>query len=433
MIKPRVHDEMHSWARDLLPICRSLTGDGVRQTLKYFQGIAPDLTIHEVPSGTTVFDWVVPQEWNIKDAYVADETGRRVIDFKAHNLHVVGYSEPVDRWLTLDELQPHLYSKPSQPDAIPYVTSYYSRTWGFCLRHDERLKLRPGRYRAVVDSTLAPGHLTYADLLIPGRSQKEVLVSSYICHPGMANNELSGPILAVALARWLASEPRELSYRIVLAPETIGSLVYLSRNLDIMKRNTIAGFVLSCVGDERTYSMLGSRLGTSLADRLTRHALRHHAPHFDEYSYLWPHRGSDERNYCSPGVDLPVVSIMRSKYGTYPEYHTSLDNLDLVTPAGLGGSLKLLARCMMVLEGNSVYRVTCLGEPRLGPRGLYPMMNVPGSGYEAELTNLMNVIAYCDGNHSVLDIAERIGVPAWDCLPIIDRLLQEGLVEKVAA
>jgi aminopeptidase-like protein len=431
MFDPAVYEEMHGWARDLFPICRSITGNGVRQTLQYFRKILPGLTIHEVPSGTPAFDWVVPPEWNIRDAYVADESGRRVIDFKAHNLHVVGYSEPVDTWLTLEELQPHLYSKPEQPDAIPYVVSYYTRRWGFCLRHRDRLALRPGRYHAVVDSTIAPGSLTYGDLLIPGTSDREVLLSSYICHPSMANNELSGPVVLVALARWLASRPRHLTYRVVLVPETIGSIVYLSRNLDAMKQRTIAGYVLSCVGDDRAYSLLCSRLGTTLTDRLTRHALNHHAGKYDEYSYLWPNRGSDERNYCSPGIDLPVVSIMRSKYGTFPEYHTSLDDLALVTPSGLGGTLELLAKCMIVLDDNATYRMTCLGEPRLGPRGLYPTLQKPGTGYETELTNMMNVIAYCDGNHSVLDIAERIGVAAWECLPIIARLRQERLVEAV--
>jgi aminopeptidase-like protein len=250
----------------------------------------------------------------------------------------------------------------------------------------------------------------------------------------MANNELSGPVVVTALARWLMSEPRQLSYRIVLIPETIGSIVYLSRNLEEMKQRTIAGFVLSCVGDERAYSLLNSRLGTTLTDRLARHALRYHAGNYDEYSFLWPNRGSDERNFCSPGVDLPVVSIMRSKYGTYPEYHTSLDDLSVVTPSGLGGTLELLAKCITVLEKNGTYRLTCHGEPCLGPRGLYPTISNSGFGFdETELTKLMNVIAYCDGDHNVLDLAERIGVPAWECLPIIDRLREEGLVERVAS
>jgi aminopeptidase-like protein len=424
--------EMHQWATDLFPICRSLTGNGVRQTLRYLQKIIPGLVLHEVPSGTKVFDWIVPPEWNIRDAYVTDKSGRRVIDFNEHNLHVVGYSEPIDKWLSLEELQPHLHSKPDHPDAIPLVLSYYKRDWGFCLRHRDRLGLQAGRYHAVIDSTLEPGDLTYGELLLPGKTEKEVLLSTYVCHPSMANNELSGPVVVAALARLLASAPRRLSYRVVFIPENIGSIVYLSRNLAVMKQRTIAGFVVSCAGDDRAYSLLYSRLGDTLADRLARHVLRHHAGEFKEYDYLWPNRGSDERNYCSPGVDLPVVSVMRTKYGEYPEYHTSLDDLKLVTPSGLAGALEVLSKCITILERNETYKMTCLGEPQLGPRGLYPTMNWPGSGYGTELTNLMNVIAYCDGNHSVLDIAERIGIPGWECLPIIDRLLHERLVERVS-
>src|SRR5262249_41868488 len=315
------------------------------------------MTIHEVPSGTKAFDWTVPPEWNIRDGYVTDESGRRVIDFKQHNLHVVGYSEPVDAWLSLDELQEHLYSKPEQPNAIPLVVSYYTRTWGFCLRHRDRERLQPGRYHAVIDSTLDPrGHLTYGEMLIPGRSPSEVLVSCNVCHSSMANNELSGPVVATALAQWLsATAPRKLSYRIVFIPETIGSLVYLSHNLRQMIERTVAGFVVACVGDERCYSMIGSRMGNTLTDRVMRHVLRHHAGAFKEYSYLWPTRGSDERNYCSPGVDLPVVAFTRSKYGEYPEYHTSLDDLTLVTPAGLAGSLDVLKKCIEIVEGNAIY------------------------------------------------------------------------------
>jgi aminopeptidase-like protein len=312
------------------------------------------------------------------------------------------------------------------------VLSYYTRDWGFCLRHRDRLTLKGGRYHAVIDSTLELGHLTYGELLLSGQSTQEVLLSTYVCHPSMANNELSGPVVATALARWLASAPRRLSYRVVFIPENIGSIVYLSRNLVAMKERTIAGFVVSCAGDDRAYSVLYSRLGNTLTDRLVRHVLRHHAGEFKEYDYLWPNRGSDERNYCSPGVDLPVVSIMRTKYGEYPEYHTSLDDLNLVTPSGLAGALEVLTKCITILEENETYRMTCLGEPQLGPRGLYPTMTKPGSSYGTELTNLMNVIAYCDGNHAVLDIAERIGIPAWECLPIIDRLLQEKLIEKVS-
>jgi aminopeptidase-like protein len=428
----RIDEEMYAWARELFPICRSITGNGVRQTLRFLAGLLPGLTLHEVPSGTRAFDWVVPDEWNIREAWIEDVTGRRIVDFADNNLHVVSYSEPVDRWVELQELEQYLHSLPGQPQAIPYVTSYYTRNWGFCLRHAEREQLTPGRYHVHIDSTLAPGSLTYGELLLPGASSDEVLLSTYVCHPSLANNELAGPVVTTALARWLASARRRLSYRIVFVPENIGSNVYLSRNLQQMRARTIAGYVITCVGDDRTYSLLASRRGDTLADRVARHVLRFHAGSFDEYSYLWPNRGSDERNYCSPGVDLPVASIMRSKYGRYPEYHTSLDNLSFISSAGLGGALSVLQKCVLVLEWNRRWQTTVRGEPRLGPRGLYPTMNTKDCGAGAELTLLMNILAYSDGEHDLVALAERIGANALDCLPVIARLEQERLLEPVA-
>jgi aminopeptidase-like protein len=415
----------HALATRLFPICRSITGNGVRQTLSILEEHLPRLQVHEVASGSAAFDWTVPAEWNIDEAYIEDEQGRRIVDFATSNLHVVGYSVPVDEWIELEDLQLRLHSLPEQPDAIPYVTSYYSPYWGFCLSQEARGSLAPGRYHAVIRSALAPGSLTYGELFLPGREDEEVLISTYVCHPSLANNELSGPAVVTALAQWLMEKDRRYSYRFVFVPETIGSIVYLSRNLEHLKSKVIAGFNVTCVGDERAYSYLPSRAGNALSDVAAKHALKHLVGDFVEYS--WLDRGSDERQYCAPGVDLPVCSIMRSKYGEYPEYHTSLDDLSLITPNGLGGAYEVLKAAIEAIEIDVRPRVTVLCEPQLGKRGLYP--NLGTKETQAKVAAMMDLISYSDGQRTLLEIAELINHPIWELDRILQPLRAAGLIK----
>jgi aminopeptidase-like protein len=419
---------MYDLAVELFPLNRSLTGEGVRQTLARLQKRLPQLAIHEVPSGTPAFDWQVPREWVIQDAYLIGPDGDKIVDFKDNNLHVVGYSTPVDATLSLEELQDHLYSLPDQPEAIPYITSYYKERWGFCLSHEQRQSLKPGHYQAVIDSQLKDGSLTYGEWIYPGETQQEIFISTYVCHPSMANNELSGPVVATHLAQWIQSAPRRLTYRVIFIPETIGSIVYLSRHLEAMQRNIIAGFNLTCIGDDRAYSYLASRQENTLADRAAQHVLGQMHPGYVRYDYL--DRGSDERQYCSPGVDLPVVSVMRTKYGEFPEYHTSLDNLNLISPQGLEGGYEVMRTILECLEANRTLKVTVLGEPQLGKRGLYPTVSTKQSG--AIVRDMMNLIAYSDGTRDLLTVAEKIRAPMWELIPLADRLEAEGVLQEIS-
>jgi len=419
---------MHSLAQELWNFPRSLTGDGVRATFDVLAGYLPGLTIHEVPSGTSAFDWTVPNEWNIRDAYLVGPDGTRIIDFKNSNIHVVGYSDAIDARLTLDELQPHLHSDPEHPSVIPYVTSYYNRVWGLCLPQDVRDQLQPGDYHAVIDSSLEPGSLTYGELVIPGDSTDEVFISTYICHPSLANNELSGPVVSVALARWLMSLPsRKFTYRFVFVPETIGAITYLSRNLAHLKANVVAGYQLTCIGDEGDYSYMESRLGGLPIDRIARRAVLGTAQPAI-YSYL--DRGSDERHYCSPGVDLPLISLMRTKYGSYPQYHSSADDLTFVTPAGLQGGFNLVQSCIREFEFSIYYRTTVFAEPQLGKRGLYHAMH--GRTVADVVLLRTNVLAYADGHHSLQDMAELFERPIEDIQAVVAELLEHGLLEEVS-
>lgn len=417
--------EMYEFAEKLFPIGRSLTGEGVRESLRMIKEHIPELEIKAVPSGTQVFDWAVPKEWEIREGYIEDDRGDRIIDHKVNNLHVMGYSTPVDSYVSLEELLQYIKVEEDQPEVIPYVTSYYSPRFAFCMSKKQRDSLKPGTYHMVIDSRHFDGELNYGELLLPGASEKEVLLSTYICHPSMANNEVSGPVLATWLAKWLKSLDRRFSYRIVIVPETIGSIAYLSRNLPQMKERTVAGFVLTCVGDDRAYSYLETRKGDTLTDRVMKNVMSFACPGYKTYSYL--ERGSDERQYNAPGVDLPVCDFCRSKYAEYPEYHTSADDMKLISPEGLGGSFEVMKQVISALEYNYFYRVTCLCEPQLGKRGLYP--TVSRKGIYEEVKKMTNLIAYADGTEDLIQISSRIGVPVSELIPIVDKLCEAGLLE----
>ena len=420
--------KMYGWASDLFPLNRSLTGAGVRETLLYFQKEIPEILIHEVASGIRANDWVVPEEWNVKEAYLLDlQTGHR-FDFKDNNLHLMGYSIPVNEIISREELDSHLHTLPDQPNAIPYVTSYYSREWGFCLSENQKNTLSKGKFQVVIDSTLEPGVMNYGELLIPGQSKNEILLSTYICHPSMANNELSGPVVALAISKLVKElENKRFSYRILLIPETIGSIYYISKNLNEMKENINAGWVLTCMGDEGNYSYIPSRKGGTLADRVSIKTLEELGVNYNKYTFL--DRGSDERQYCAPGVDLPVASLMKSKYGSYPEYHTSLDNLNFITPEGLKESYEMMKTAIEILESNKFWKLKTLGEPQLGKRGLYPTLSTKNSGTTVQ--DLMNVIAYCDGENDLIDISNICGLKFKEVLKIIETLFINELVEEV--
>lgn len=427
-LESKVKEEMYELCERLFPICRSITGDGVRTTLQMLVEVyGNEINIHEVPTGTKVFDWTVPKEWNIKEAYIENSKGQRVIDFKNNNLHVVGYSLPVDKFVDLQELKSVVYTQPDQPDAIPYVTSYYKECYGFCMSQNQLDKLPEDTYHIVIDSELKEGSLTYGEIIIPGDTEEEVFLSTYICHPSMANNELSGPVVATFLAKWLnLLVKRRYTYRIIFIPETIGAITYLSKNLQYLKEHVIAGFNLSCVGDNRTFSYVESRYGDTLADKAAKNVLSFYYPDYKTYSFL--KRGSDERQYNAPGVDLPVCAICRSKYGKYPEYHTSKDNLELISPEGLLGAYEVYQQCILSLENNYSYKINVLCEPQLGKRGLYPTTSQKGT-YDA-VKVMIDFIAYADGSNDLIDISNIIGVPVNELLTVIEKLEKVDLLTR---
>jgi len=419
--------EMYSWAVDLFPICRSLTGSGNRETLEYIKKVVPELKMHSVETGYKAFDWVVPNEWNVFGGYIEDLNGNRVVDFVNSNLHIMGYSEPIDKIISLDELQKHLYSIPSDPDAIPYKTSYYKKGWAFCLEHSKRVKLKDPEYRVKIDAELKDGVLDYADIVIQGKSNKEVLISTYFCHPSLANNELSGPVVVMAIARWLSKRSNFYTYRFVFVPETLGSIVYLSKNYIHLKENVIAGYVLSCVGDERNYSYLTTPDGNTYSDKIARNVYSSKNIKHKEYDFTFA--GSDERQYCSPLVDLPIGSFMRTRYGDYPEYHTSLDDLSVITPNGLLGAFDIVTSAIEVIEYDCIYSATLHCEPFLSKYGLYPDGESHLSNSEDRI--LVLLIAYSNSKRSLLDISNILKVPVVVLHKLSKKLVKNNLLKLV--
>ena len=421
--------KMFKLCEEIFPICRSITGDGVRETFKILEKyLDTEFKMTEVPTGTKVCDWEVPKEWNITDAYIENAQGEKIVDFKKNNLHVLGYSTPVDVVMPLSELKEHIYTLRDQPDVIPYSTSYYKERWGFAMSQNQLDSLEDGNYHAVIKSSLEDGSLTYGEILIPGESEEEIFFSSYTCHPSMANNECSGPALIVFLANYILSmKKRKYSYRLILAPETIGAITYISKYLEELQKKVICAFNLTCVGDDRTYSIVHSRYADTLADRVLTNVLKYHYPKYMDYPYI--KRGSDERQYQAPGVDIPMVCFCRSKYHVYPEYHTSADNLDIISPDGLAGSLDVMIKCIDVLENNATYMVTCLCEAQLGKRGLMPTMSSKES-YQDTLA-LKDVLAYADGRNDIIELSNIIEQPADRVIKVCSQLLEAGLLKTI--
>ena len=416
----KIGEKIYALIEELFPICRSITGNGVRQTLEIIRKHIP-VNVHEVPSGTQVFDWIVPKEWNIRDAWVKDSSGRRVIDFQNSNLHVLNYSVPFNGRMSLAELKPHLFTLPEHPDWVPYRTSYYQEAWGFCLSHNQLLSLPDGHYDIGIDSTLEDGSLTYGEYFIPGGTKDEILISTHVCHPSLANDNLSGVCTAVFLTKHLLNQLNRYSYRFLFVPGTIGAITWLCRNQESVARIK-HGLVLTGVGDRGGISYKKSRRGDTEIDRVAVHVLRHSV---DKYSVeeFSPY-GYDERQYCSPGFNLPVGRFSRTPYGKYPEYHTSADNLDFIRPDSLAESYFVLAGILKTLEGNAVYfNLVPHCEPQLGKRGLYDQI---GPNQLAMLW----VLNYSDGYHSLLDIAEKSGIEFPSIRAAADVLTKFKLIEQ---
>lgn len=422
--------EIYKLGLRLFPICRSITGDGVRKSLILIKNHLPKLKIKEVKSGTRVFDWIIPPEWNIKDAYVKDHLGKKIIDFNKNNLHIVSYSTPIRKKINKIELFKHLHVNKNIKKAIPYVTSYYKRYWGFCISYNKKKFFdkkysKKNYFEVKIDSSLNKrGSLTYAELFIPGKSKKEILISTYICHPSMANNELSGPLISTALSKKFSKVKNNFGLRFIFVPETIGAIAYIKKNLKNLKRNIFAGYSITRIGDERAYSFLPTKYENTISDKAAKKAFKDLKIKYTKYNFL-EHKGSDERQFNSPGVELPIAAVMRSR--SYPEYHTSLDNFNLVTQKGLEGGYKIMEEIIYILLHNHVPKAKYFCEPQMGRRNLYSIWGQDKIWQKTKY--LMNFLQYADGKNDIIDISEIIGINFKKTLDVFVTLKKNKLLK----
>ena len=420
-------EKIYSWAVNLFPIQRSITGIGNRKTLKNIKKELGKLKIIEIKSGTKVFDWIVPNEWNIKDAYIKDEKNIKVVDYKKNNLHVVSYSSPMNKVISDKELKKNLHYIKEKPNAIPYVTSYYKKRWGFCLSYNAFKKLNSKKYKVVINSSLKRGSMSYGELYIKGKSKKEILISTNICHPSMANNETSGIVVAMAIAKYLLKRNNYYSYRIIFIPETIGSISYISKNFKKLKKNIKAGFVLTCLGTKNNFSIV-KNIETNFAEKIVLKVLN---KNYKKYkSYPWIDRGSDERQFCSPEVNLPFVCISKGKFYEFKEYHTSLDNLKFISAQGLIDSFEMLKKCIYEVENNFFYTNVYKCEPFLTKYDLYNSMNKFNKKEHLEKTKVLNILSYCNGENDLEDISNYTNLSNKFVKQNLKMLLKKKLIKR---
>tara|TARA_A100001011_G_scaffold108460_1_gene115066 strand:+ start:7720 stop:8976 length:1257 start_codon:yes stop_codon:yes gene_type:complete len=415
---------MYNWCKDLFPICRSITGDGLKKTLSYFEKINPSLKRLKFKSGKRVFDWTIPLEWKIKDAYIEHTSGKRFAEFKKNNLHLVNFSMPTKLKLDKKNLLKKIHSHPKYKDAIPYVTSYYKKDWGFCLSENDKKKLPEGKYKVFINSKFIKGNLDISHAILKGKYKKEIFFSSYVCHPSMANNELSGPVVLNGLIKYIKKtyKTANFTYRFVLLPETIGSIAYLSRYKDILKKNMIMGFNLSCLGDNRAYSIIKGPDGKNLSFYAL-NALLRKKKNYKIYDFT--ERGSDERQYCAPGIDLPVIGFCRSKYGKYKEYHTSKDDLNIISDKSLNQSLDILKKLVDICELSLFPKTRILCEPNLSKRNLYPTTSKHNT-MSKKLKLRKDIIAFANGKRSIFEIADILSIS-------IEEVVKEIKILKISS